>query len=428
MVEDYGARSGTCGEGGNVIPIMVARWLRGTLAASLILVAGLVSAQDLTAEQKKEVLDGLKTVLETRAFVPGIDFKKWGEFVEKQKEAIDRANTVELFANQVNRTLREFGLSHIRMATPRATARRGQTTATGVGVTTERADEGLRVRGVAPQGPAKEVGLEAGDVITKVNGAKPDTSTVLEGDAGAKLTLEVKKATGEVKTIEVERKVYSTVRKETLTRPDPDVACLKVFTFSAGYGRENIENLLKEAASAKYLIVDLRSNGGGAVNNLNHFLSLLMPDGTPYGTFLSRRTVDDYLKEKPDGPIDPIKIAEWAPNKTKTRKRTLEPYTGKIAVLINRGSGSASEIAASALRESRSAILVGTKSAGAVLASTYGRLPHGFSVQYPVSDYVTAKGMRLEKNPLVPDHEVVGISQNDDDPVIKKAVEELKKN
>ena len=36
--------------------------------------------------------------------------------------------------------------------------------------------------------------------------------------------------------------------------------------------------------------------------------------------------------------------------------------------------------------------------------------------------------MRLEKTPLVPDHEVVGISQNDDDPVIKKAVEELKKN
>ncbi|HRF58811.1 MAG TPA: S41 family peptidase [Fimbriimonadaceae bacterium] len=407
---------------------MVARWLRGTLAASFVLVAGFVAAQDLTADQKKEVLDGLKNVLETRAFVPGIDFKKWSEFVEKQKEAIERANTVEIFASQVNRSLREFGLSHIRLATPRATSRRGQTTATGVGVTTERADEGLRVRGVAPQGPAKEVGLEAGDVITKVNGAKPDTSTALEGDAGAKLTLEVKKASGEVKTIEVERKVYSTVRKETLTYPDPDVACLKVFTFSAGYGRENVETLLKEAAKSKYLILDLRSNGGGAVNNLNHLLSLLMPDGTPYGTFLSRRTVDDYLKAMPEGPLDPVKIAEWAPNKTKTRKRAVEPYAGKIAVLINRGSGSASEITAAALRESRSAILLGSKSAGAVLASTYGRLPHGFSVQYPVSDYVTAKGMRLEKNPLAPDIEVVGTAQGDEDPVVKKAVEALKKD
>ena len=52
-----------------------------------------------------------------------------------------------------------------------------------------------------------------------------------------------------------------------------------------------------------------------------------------------------------------------------------------------------------ALATSRSARL----SAGAVLASVYGRLPHGFSVQYPIDDYVTARGERLEKNPREPD-------------------------
>ena len=81
-------------------------------------------------------------------------------------------------------------------------------------------------------------------------------------------------------------------------------------------------------------------------------------------------------------------------------------WTGKMAVLINRGSASASEIAAAALNECVGAPLIGQKSAGAVLASVYGSLPSGFSVQYPIDDYVTIKGVRLEKSPREPDEVV----------------------
>ncbi|MBX7133726.1 MAG: PDZ domain-containing protein [Fimbriimonadaceae bacterium] len=399
--------------------------------AGLALVAGAqtppAAPAALTKDQKESVLKELEVIVTTKAFVPGIDFAKWPEFLSKQREAIDKAEEAAAFVGAVNRALRDFGLSHIRLQTPRAAAARGRTTTVGPGMQVSKEDSGLLVRAVAEKGPAKEAGLEAGDIIVKVGGNVPDKADAIQGEKGSKLELEVKKVSGETKTVTLELKEYSTVRPETLTWVDPETAMIRVATFSAGYNRANLEKLVGEAAKAKHLIIDLRSNGGGAANNLNHLLSLLMPDGTAYGTFISRRVATKFAEEAKGDAKDPIAIAKWSDSKAKTRKREIEPYAGKIAVLINRGSASASEITAAALQELRGAVVVGTKSAGAVLASVFGRLPEGFAIQYPVSDYVTVKGVRLEKNPVVPDVEVTGPRDGDKDPVVDKAVEALKK-
>ena len=95
-------------------------------------------------------------------------------------------------------------------------------------------------------------------------------------------------------------------------------------------------------------------------------------------------------------------------------------------MLINRGSASASEICAAALRECSAAPIIGSKSAGAVLASTYARLALGWELQYPVTDYVTIKGMRLEGNPLQPDHETTSNPDSKEDVVLAKALEMLR--
>ena len=109
----------------------------------------------------------------------------------------------------------------------------------------------------------------------------------------------------------------------------------------------------------------------------------------------------------------------------KTRKGSVAPYTGRIAVLVNGRSGSASEITAAVLREKRDAILVGRKSAGAVLVSTFMRVDGGFEVQIPISDYVTPGGMRLEKNGLVPDIEAADPRRAEPDTAVSKALEAL---
>lgn len=383
---------------------------------------------ELTPEQKKNVLDSVEDTLKNRAFVPGIDFTKWTEFIAKRQKEIDEAVTISSFARFVNQSLQDFGISHCRLQTPRVAAARGRTTAVGTGIQGRGNEDGIRVGRVADKSPASNAGLGADDVIVSVNGTKATNPEQLNGEKGTKLNLEVKKPDGTIKKIELEVGEFSTVRKETLTWHGDDTAVIRVATFSAGYDRANIEALIKEAnAKAKNLILDLRSNGGGAVNNLNHLLSLFLPAGTQYGTFISRRTFEDYVKEHPSETPSAEKIAEWTPRKANARKLDTPPFKGKIAVLINRGSASASEICAAALKELRDAEVVGTRTAGAVLSSVFRPIAEGFSLQHPVSDYVTIKGQRLEANPVLPTQEVTAVRRGDGpDPVLEKAIELLK--
>lgn len=386
-------------------------------------------AQDLTAEQKTAVLNGIKDVVENRAFVPGVDFSKWSEFITKRQEELDKATTVTAFGQVVNQALRDFGFSHIRLLSPRAAANRNRTSiiTSGASVAASTEKGGLEVRSIRENSPAAEAGLKQGEVIVSVDGNPAKEPTQLEGDEGKKLALEVKGSDGATRQVSVELKRISTVRAETLTWLSDKVAVLKVFTFGAGYGRENIEKLVQEASGkAEVLAIDLRSNGGGAVNNLNHLLSLLMPDQTVYGTFVSKRVFEQYKEANKDKEPTLANIVEWAPNKTRTRLRpSTPPFSGRLSVFINRGSGSASEITAAALKENREAVVIGTRSAGAVLASVFRTLPEGFSLQYPVSDYVTVKGARLEGNPVQPDHEVTGRAEEGKDPVHQKLLEVL---
>ena len=382
----------------------------------------------MTKEAKDEVLKALADVIANRAFVPGVDMTKWPDYIEKQKDDLDKADKDTDFSRAINRALRDFGVSHIRLLTPRAADARDRTSIVSIGVMARAENNTLIVTTVLPKSPAEDAGLKVGDIITSVDGKAPENTQTLTGEVGSSVVLKLKSGTDE-KELTLKRASVSTARPETLTWVNDDTAVLKIWTFSRGYGRDNIENLMKQANDkAKYLILDLRSNGGGSTANLQHLLSLFLPADTPVGVFVGKSLVRDYEKDHTPS-VDPIQIAAAASTdrKYKTRKLTMDPFKGKVAVLVNRGSASASEICASALHDVLGAPVVGGKSAGAVLASIFGRLPQGFQIQYPVSDYVTIKGVRLEGHPIDPDVEVtVRPEEGKGDPVVDKAVAKLK--
>lgn len=410
------------------------RFSRARFALSLLftlLLAAASWAQAITKEQKEEVLNDLQKILQERAYVPLVDFSKWSENLEKQRESIDKAEDERAFVTAVNRALRNFGISHINLRTPRASQGRRSGTTIGVGLSANKVDEGLLVRMLFPKSPADEAGIKEGDIIIEVDGKAPESPAVLNGEENSEITVKVKNKAGEVREVKLVRKRFSTARADTLTWQDEETAILKLHSFANGYSRDNIEKMIKEAneKKAKYLVLDLRNNGGGAVANLRHLLSLLLPPDTVIGTFVSRYTSREYEKAKGSKTDDPVELAKWSTAKFKTAKGSVEHFKGKIAVLINGRSGSASEIAACALRENAKSPLIGTKTAGAVLASVYGRLAHGFEVQYPVQDYVSAQGVRIEKNPIAPDTEANSGTRTGEGPdeVLVKAVEALKK-
>lgn len=201
---------------------------------------------------------------------------------------------------------------------------------------------------------------------------------------------------------------------------DDQTALVRVPSFSGGYDEEVLEEIFESVESAKYLVLDLRGNPGGEVENMRHFLGLVLPTSTAIGTFVSRKISEDYEGAGNRKTSDPVAMAKWARREFKPRRTNITPFKGSIAVLVDGGSASAAEIVANALREAKKAPVVGSPSAGAVLVSTYDRLSYGFRMQYPVGDYVSAGGIRLEGHPISPD-----IRARDDD-AVDSAVNRLK--
>lgn len=343
------------------------------------------------------------------AFVPGIDFAKWQGFMEGQQESVDKAEDPRAFANAVNAALRKFGISHIVMTTPEMAANRRTRTATGIGIQIQpEPGKGIRVINVFPESPAFQAGIREGDLIVEADGQKVDNPGQISGEEGSSVNIKYERD-GKAKSVSVTRRKYSNIRPETLTWVNPETALIKIWTFDVGYNQANVEKLFKEASKARNLIMDLRNNPGGQVINLVHLMSILLPERAPLGTFIQRSMVTRYVKETGGTATDLAAIAKFADRPIRAGTPRIERYKGNVAVLVNQGSGSASEIAAAALKENLNAPVVGAKSAGAVLVSVMNPLPHGYMIQYPITDFVTPSGVRLEGNGVEPIVEAPGL-------------------
>jgi carboxyl-terminal processing protease len=384
---------------------------------------------------KNQVLEKMSNMILTSAYVPGIDFSKWEAVVAKIKPEAEKAKSEEEFAGIVNAGLRDaFQISHINLIPPRAVENRVTGKMVGIGIRINLVEDGVQVTSTVPGAPAQKAGIEPGDVIMEADGHHVDGPTYIAGPEGTSVNLKVKKGDGTtIKMYKVTRASFNTKQPEELIWLDKDAkstAVVKINTFDLSYSRDNVDAIMQKAMGAKNLIIDLRNNGGGAVGNMMHFLATVLPQGTAIGTFVNKRMVDEFVEKTKGDKNNLSGIAEFSPDKVKVGRNNFGPYKGHVVVLVNGGSGSASEITAEALKELAGASIVGEKSAGAVLVSIMGDLPHNFNIQFPISDYVSMKGVRLEANGVAPDLEaksVAFVKHGEVDPVYTAASNYLAK-
>lgn len=382
---------------------------------------------EFSQEAKKQVLDDMTAILTTKAYVPGHDFSKWKEMLGKDKDAIDKAKTPGEFAMIINKAFAEFGFSHITLATPEANKAMRERKMVGLGVRIATVDEGVKLEYIFDKSGAADAGLQVGDVIIEVGGQKPRGREAFVGDEGTKVKIKVKRG-DKVLDFEVTRKTFSTVLPETISWPEKDVAVLTIPDFMT-YNMSRVDDLIREAnGKAKLMIVDLRGNGGGRVLFLQHLAGRLFPKGSAMGTFINRASVERYVKEKGGKETDLLKIAEFSEDKVYGIRGENSPtFSGQVCCLVNGGSGSASEMMAAGIRELDGGLIVGTPSAGAVLASIMQPISNGFLLQYPFQDYVTIKGLRLEGNGVKPDIEVETPKPGEPDKAVTATIEWFRK-
>lgn len=253
----------------------------------------------------------------------------------------------------------------------------------GIGVEFNLFRDTVNVTYVIPDGPSDQAGLLLGDKIVRVNDSSivsktlpiQDIRKMIRGKAGSKVKLTVKRVDG-LKDITVTRGRIPLPALDASYMADAKTGYLRLNKFSETTYREFMENMGKlKAAGMQSLILDLRGNGGGyitqAVNIADEFLS---------GDKLIVYTQGTNIQKK-----------EYKASKEGVFE------TGKLVVLVDELTASASEILAGALQDWDRATIVGRRSFGKGLVQEQYALSDGSAIRLTVARYYTPSGRSIQR-------------------------------
>ncbi len=237
--------------------------------------------------------------------------------------------------------------------------------------------------------PAFKAGLKPGDKITKIDGETTRNITLLKavkmmrGPQGTKVTLTIaREGFKRPKDFVITRDVIhvQSVKKQEI---EPGYPYIKLVNFQESTDTD-LASAIKdfgEDQKIKGLILDLRNNPGGLLDQ---------------AVKVSEMFVDKGLIVYTDG--------RARDQRMEFRSRTAgKHYKFKMAILINQGSASASEILAGALQDYDRALILGEKSFGKASVQTIIPLDNGTGLRLTTAYYYTPKGRHIQKTGIVPD-------------------------
>jgi carboxyl-terminal processing protease len=257
---------------------------------------------------------------------------------------------------------------------------------TGIGVSVGPQPRGLLVAHVFDSSPAARAGLKVGDLIVQVNGRKlqgmsPDSATALiKGLPGTDVELEIEApgthgAHRGLRTVRITRATISEPVVASMTRTVGHVklGIVALATFSPGAHGEVREAVERELhAGARGIVLDLRANGGGLVEEAQLVASIFIPRGTIVST--RGRSQPSTTLEATGGAIS---------------------GSIPVVVLVDQSTASAAEIVAAALQDHRRATVVGTHTFGKGVFQEQEPLSNGGALEITVGEYFTPAGRNL---------------------------------
>ncbi len=263
---------------------------------------------------------------------------------------------------------------------------------------------------------AEKAGIQAGDIIKKVDDyvITSDTTTQevsnrIKGEVGTKVTLEILRDDG-TKTFEIIREnVKLHYVKEKMI--ENSIGYISLTSFDESTAEEfktKLEQLISNGA--KSLIIDLRNNGGGIVQEATQIANYFLNKGSTI-----------------------ITIRDKA-GKEQIATATQEPITDmKVVILVNEYTASSSEILSSALKDNGKAQIVGKKTYGKGVIQNVYKLTDGSALKLTTSEYYTAAGNKINQIGIEPDYYVelpedanIFNVKEEQDTQLKKAIELLR--
>lgn len=237
--------------------------------------------------------------------------------------------------------------------------------------------------------PAEKAGLKTGDIIKKVDDTEftgedfEKVSTYIKGKEGTKVKIEVERK-GERLTFEVERKKIDLypIKSEVLQN---NIGYIKISSFDDDCAKEfkQTYNELNKSNKLKGLIIDLRNNGGGIVDEALDMADLIL-DKDKIELISINKKGEEKIEKSKSNPVINI----------------------PIVVLVNGNTASASEIFAAALKENDKATIVGEKTYGKGVIQELISLRDGSGIKVTIEEYLTPNRNKINKVGITPDKEV----------------------
>ena len=287
----------------------------------------------------------------------------------------------------------------------------------GIGCTIMQDKDSISIAEVYENTPAAKAGLKKDDIIKSVDGKDAlemgvtKLSNYIRTESNGKVTMIVIREDKEI-TIKLERQKVEvpTITSKVYEENGKKIGYINISIFSS-ISAKQFKKELKALDKKKIdgLIIDVRGNSGGYLSTVTDIASLILPKG---------KVIYQTQKGK---------------KKTATKDKTADCEEYPIAILVNSGSASASEILAGAIKESYKGYVVGTKTYGKGTVQQVRKLSDGSMIKYTAQNWLTPTGNWINEVGISPTDEVVMNDEYFKDPKeendnqLKKALELVSK-
>ena len=271
----------------------------------------------------------------------------------------------------------------------------------------------IKVINVYPNTPAEKAGVKEEDIIVKVNGTEmkgmsaTEVSQLVRGSEGTDVVLTIRRDKEE-KEVTITRGSVDipSVTSEIIEKNNKKIGYIYVTIFAENTDAQfktEVEKLEKENIDS--LIIDLRQNTGGHLKTVTNMISMFIKKGEIIYKLKTKDNVEDFKDE------------------------TEEHRTYPIAVIIDNGSASASEVFTAALKEKYGATVIGETSYGKGKVQRAYNLSNGGMIKYTYQEWLTPDGNYIDKDGIKPNIEVKYSKTDKDkyDSQIQKAIDEMSK-